>query len=146
MILYKQFYLFFSFSDFPTARTKITPYLIITSLTLLRTVKLWLWLITDRSCPTCTLLPKSHLMKYNFPCHWKGSCSTIQMWLGMIPGWLPQQVCVLDVLWCQPIKLIQIVSTSEFHEYWWNDVDFIFFIPSIFCRASEASNIDSFKN
>ena len=23
----------------------------------------------------------------------------------------------LDVLWCQPIKLIQIVSTSEFHEY-----------------------------
>jgi hypothetical protein len=24
---------------------------------------------------------------------------------------------VLDVLWCQPIKLIQVVSTSEFHEY-----------------------------
>ena len=23
----------------------------------------------------------------------------------------------LDVLWCQPIKLIQVVSTSEFHEY-----------------------------
>ena len=46
----------------------------------------------------------------------------------------------LDVLWCQPIKLIQVVSTLEFHEYWWNDVDFIFFIPSIFCRASEASN------
>ena len=52
----------------------------------------------------------------------------------------------IDVLWCQPIKLIQVVSTSEFHEYWWNDVDFIFFIPSIFCRALEASNIDSFKN
>ena len=35
----------------------------------------------------------------------------------------------LDVLWCQPIKLIQVVSTSEFHEYWWNNVDFNFFCP-----------------
>ena len=24
---------------------------------------------------------------------------------------------LLDVLWCQPIKLIQVVSTSDFHEY-----------------------------
>ena len=24
---------------------------------------------------------------------------------------------VLDDLWCQPIKLIQLVTTSEFHEY-----------------------------
>ena len=24
---------------------------------------------------------------------------------------------LLDVLWGQPIKLIQVVSTSEFHEY-----------------------------
>ena len=24
---------------------------------------------------------------------------------------------ILDVLWCQPIKLIHVVSTSEFHEY-----------------------------
>ena len=24
---------------------------------------------------------------------------------------------VIDVLWCQPIKLIQVVCTSEFHEY-----------------------------
>jgi hypothetical protein len=24
---------------------------------------------------------------------------------------------IIDVLWCQPIKLIQVVSTSEFHEY-----------------------------
>ena len=23
----------------------------------------------------------------------------------------------VDVLWCQPIKLIHVVSTSEFHEY-----------------------------
>jgi hypothetical protein len=25
--------------------------------------------------------------------------------------------CQVDVLWCQPIKRIQVVSTSEFHEY-----------------------------
>ena len=36
---------------------------------------------------------------------------------------------ILDVLWCKPIKLIHIVFTSEFHEYWWNDIDFIFFCP-----------------
>ena len=24
---------------------------------------------------------------------------------------------LIDVLWCQPIKLVQVVSTSEFHEY-----------------------------
>ena len=24
---------------------------------------------------------------------------------------------IIDVLWCQPIKLIQVISTSEFHEY-----------------------------
>ena len=36
----------------------------------------------------------------------------------------------INVLWCQPIKLIQVVSTSEFHEYWWNDLDFIFLSPS----------------
>ena len=29
-------------------------------------------------------------------------------------------------LWGQPIKLIQFVPTSEFREYWWNDVVFTF--------------------
>ena len=52
----------------------------------------------------------------------------------------------LDVLWGQPIKLIQVVSPSEFHEYWWKDFGFIFFVPSTCCRASEASKIDYFKN
>ena len=28
-----------------------------------------------------------------------------------------QYTYTVDVLWCQPIKLIQVVSTSEFHEY-----------------------------
>ena len=46
----------------------------------------------------------------------------------------------------QSIKLIQVFSTSDFHEYWWNDIVFIFFVPSTLCRASEASNIDSFKH
>ena len=42
-----------------------------------------------------------------------------------------RSIYLLDVLWCQQIKLIHVVSTSEFHENWWNDVDFIFFVPSI---------------
>ena len=54
-------------------------------------------------------------------------------------------IYVVDVLWGQLIKLIQVFSTSEFHEYLLNDVDFIFFVPSACCRASEASNIDCFK-
>ena len=32
-----------------------------------------------------------------------------------LPTYIPTYL--LDVLWCQPIKLIQVVSTSEFHEY-----------------------------
>ena len=41
-------------------------------------------------------------------------------------------IYVLDVLWGQLIKLIQIFSTSEFHEYWWND---IFFCPLYFVQG-----------
>ena len=33
---------------------------------------------------------------------------------------------VLEVLRGQPIKLIQVVSTSEFHEYWWKGVPWLF--------------------
>ena len=52
-------------------------------------------------------------------------------WQDVIGGKLGHTVTstVYTVLWCQPIKLIQVVSTSEYHEYWWNDVDFIFFWP-----------------
>ena len=32
---------------------------------------------------------------------------------------------IVDVLRGQPIKLIQVFSTSEFHEYWWNNVVFL---------------------
>ena len=38
---------------------------------------------------------------------------------------------LLNVLWCQLIKLIQFVSTSKFREYWWNDIDFIYFVPFV---------------
>ena len=34
---------------------------------------------------------------------------------------------MIDVIWCQPFKLIHVVSTSEFDEYLWNDVDFILY-------------------
>ena len=39
------------------------------------------------------------------------SCFVVSLLGDMI---LPKGV---DFLWCQPIKLIQVVSTSEFHEY-----------------------------
>ena len=53
-------------------------------------------------------------------------------------GFTTESHCILDVLCRQPIKLFQVVSTSEFHEYWWNDLEIIFLVPAAFCRASEA--------
>ena len=53
---------------------------------------------------------------------------------------------ILDVLWGQPIKLAQVASTSELLENQRNHLVFIKIIPSHFCRASEASEIDCFKN
>ena len=54
--------------------------------------------------------------------------------------------CALDVLGGQPIKLAQVASTSELLENQQNDLVFFKIIPSHFCRASEASKIDCFKN
>ena len=45
---------------------------------------------------------------------------------------------VLDILCRQQIKLFQVVSTSEFHEYWWNNLENIFLVPGAFWGASEA--------
>ena len=45
---------------------------------------------------------------------------------------------LLDVLWGQPIKLIQVAPTSELRENQRNDLLFFEIIPSHFCRASEA--------
>ena len=53
---------------------------------------------------------------------------------------------ILDVLWGQPIKLIQVASNSELRENQWNDHLFFEIIPSHCFRASEASKIDCFKN
>ena len=50
-------------------------------------------------------------------------------------------IYLLDVLWGQPIKLIQVVSTSEFYEYWWNDVVFIFICPLGFLQGLRSKNI-----
>ena len=54
--------------------------------------------------------------------------------------------CILDVLWSQPIKLAQVASTSELLKNLRNDLIFFKIISSHFCRTSEASKIDSFKN
>ena len=53
---------------------------------------------------------------------------------------------IVDVLWGQPIKLIQVASNSKLLESQRNDLFFFKIIPSHFCRASEASKIDCFKN
>ena len=53
---------------------------------------------------------------------------------------------VLDVLWDQPIQLIQVASNSELRENQWNDLIFFEIVPSHCFGASEASKIDYFKN
>ena len=57
--------------------------------------------------------------------------------LKRLPYHLSRSTFILDLLWGQPFKLIQVASSSEFHEYWWNDLDFNFFVPSTCCGASE---------
>ena len=53
--------------------------------------------------------------------------------------------CLLDVLWGQPINLVQVASTSELLENQRNDLVFFKIIPSHFCRASEASKLTASK-
>ena len=48
-------------------------------------------------------------------------------------GW-----ATLEFLCSQQIKLFQVFPTSEFHEYWWNDLENVVLVPASFCRASEA--------
>ena len=44
---------------------------------------------------------------------------------------------LLDVLWGQPIKLIQVASNSELRENQWNDLLFFEIVPSHCFGASE---------
>ena len=53
---------------------------------------------------------------------------------------------LLDVLWGQPIELIQVASNSELCENQWNDLFFFEIVPSHCFGASEASKIDCLKN
>ena len=65
---------------------------------------------------------------------------------GKIPDVRPVQgsAYIIDVLWGQPIKLVQVASTSELHENQRNDLVFFKINPSHFCRASEL--LRSLKN
>ena len=47
------------------------------------------------------------------------------------------RLCIVDVLWGQPIKQNQVASTSELHENQWNDLLFFEIVPCHSCRASE---------
>ena len=51
----------------------------------------------------------------------------------------------LEVLWGQPIKLIQVVSSSKFHEYWWNDFDFIFLSPPLVAGPQKPQKLTTSK-
>ena len=64
------------------------------------------------------------------------------VWLNILIG----MHYVIDVLWGQPIKLANVASTSELLENQRIDLVFFKIIPSYFCRASDASKIDYFKN
>ena len=46
-------------------------------------------------------------------------------------------VYVIDILWGQRIKLIQVASDSELHENQWNDLLFFEIVPSHCFGASE---------
>ena len=50
---------------------------------------------------------------------------------------------ILDVLWGQPIKLIQMASSSELHENQWNDLLFFEIVPSYCFGASEVQTENS---
>ena len=52
----------------------------------------------------------------------------------------------VDVFLGQLIKLAQVAFTSELLENQQNDLLIFKVIPSHICRASEASNVDCFKN
>ena len=46
-------------------------------------------------------------------------------------------LCSIDILWGQPIKIIQVASTSELHKNQQNDLLFFEIVPGHFCEASE---------
>ena len=48
---------------------------------------------------------------------------------------------VIDVLWGQPIKLIQVDSTVGFHDYWWNNIVFLIFCPLHFVQGLRSKNV-----
>ena len=52
---------------------------------------------------------------------------------------------MLDVFWGQPIKLIQVVSTSEFHEYGRNDFGFIFLSPPLVAGPQKPQKLTTSK-
>jgi hypothetical protein len=52
---------------------------------------------------------------------------------------------LVDILWGQPIKLIQVASNSELCKNPWNDLLFFEIVPSHCFGASEASKLTASK-
>ena len=61
------------------------------------------------------------------------------------PSGITVSTYILDVLWGQGIKLIQVASNSEFRENQWNNLLFFEIVSSHCFGASEASKIDRYK-
>ena len=62
----------------------------------------------------------------------------ITNWLDPLAVFVEREPTYLvDVLWGQPIKLVQVASTSELHENQQNYLLFFEIVPCHFCGASE---------
>ena len=51
----------------------------------------------------------------------------------------------IDVLRSQPIKLIKVISNSEFDEYWWNDLVFTKSLPWFSAGPQELQKLTASK-
>ena len=69
---------------------------------------------------------------------WQQTCA--QKWNSITPPSVTHfwhLTYLVDVLWGQPIKLVQVASTSELHDNQWNDLLSIEIIPRDFCGAPD---------
>ena len=76
-----------------------------------------------------------HDLKYNY--FRNGSKLKFYKYAARLEVYVNLSRYVLDVLWGQPIKLIQVASNSELRENQWNDLLFFEIVPAHCFGASE---------
>ena len=117
---------------------------------LARTMQQWVQCCTMWPVVYLSFNPKKRKKKCLLKVHWSSRYITLSCYLRCLLMYLSlgcfssvkvkgheankSILCMylLDVLCRQQIKLFQVVSTPEFHEYWWNDLENIFFVPTAF--------------